>query len=105
MAQEIRRTSGLTLKPNVGQATHWVYFADQWDPKSPWHDRRGRLAANHAIDRQAINQAENLGFARITWSRIPASFEFYWPPRAYAHAPGRARQLRAAAGHPHSLGP
>ena len=19
----------------------WVYFADQWDPKSPWHDRRG----------------------------------------------------------------
>jgi peptide/nickel transport system substrate-binding protein len=35
LAQEIRRTPGLTLKPNVGQATHWVYFADQWDSKSP----------------------------------------------------------------------
>ena len=26
-------------------------------PSSPWHDRRVRLAANHAVDRQAINQA------------------------------------------------
>ena len=42
-------------------STHWLVFADQWDPKSPWHDRRVRLAANHAIDRQAINQAETLG--------------------------------------------
>src|SRR5712692_6469783 len=25
MAEEIRRTAGLTLKPNVGHATHWVY--------------------------------------------------------------------------------
>src|SRR5216110_1731310 len=56
MAEEIRRTAGLTLKPNVGQATHWVYFSEQWDPKSPWHDRRVRLAVNHAIDRPAMNQ-------------------------------------------------
>ena len=76
---------------------------DQWDPKSPWHDRRVRLAANHAIDRQAINQAENLGFARITWSLIPASFDFYWPPPAYAHDPGRARQLLAEAGYPNGF--
>src|SRR5207249_3581979 len=63
LAQEIRRTPGLTLKPNVGQATHWVYFAEQWDPKSPWHDRRVRLAANYAIDRQSMNQADALGYA------------------------------------------
>src|SRR5436309_8295117 len=31
MAEELRRTAGLTLKPNVGQATHWVYFSEQWD--------------------------------------------------------------------------
>ncbi len=48
----------------------WVNFPDQWDPKSPWHDRRVRLAATYAIDRQAMNQAERLGFARITWSLI-----------------------------------
>src|SRR2546427_10345496 len=56
LAEELRRTPGLTLKPNVGQATFWVNFPDQWDAKSPWHDRRVRLAANYAIDRQAINQ-------------------------------------------------
>src|SRR5438128_6464326 len=103
MAQEIRRTSGLTLKPNVGQATHWVYFADQWDPKSPWHDRRVRLAANYAIDRQAMNQADALGFAKITWSIIPSSFEFYWPPPGYSYDRARAKQLLAEAGYPNGF--
>ena len=103
MAQDIRRTPGLTLKPNVGQATHWVYFADQWDRKSPWHDRRVRLAANHAIDRQAINQADALGFAKITFSIIPSSFEFYWQPPSYAYDPARAKQLLTEAGYPNGF--
>jgi peptide/nickel transport system substrate-binding protein len=62
-----------------------------------------RLAANHAIDRQAINQAENLGFARITNSIVPASFDFYWQPPVYAHDPARARQLLAEAGYPNGF--
>jgi len=103
LAQEIRRSPGLTLKPNVGQATHWVYFADQWDPKSPWHDRRVRLAANYAIDRQAMNQADALGFAKITWSIIPSSFEFYWPPPGYSYDRGHAKQLLAEAGYPNGF--
>ncbi len=28
----------------------WLYFPDQWDPKSPWHDQRVRDAARLAID-------------------------------------------------------
>ncbi|HEU0154686.1 MAG TPA: ABC transporter substrate-binding protein, partial [Stellaceae bacterium] len=40
LAEELRRTPGLTLKPVVLQASNWVYFPDQWDPKSPWHDLR-----------------------------------------------------------------
>src|SRR5881409_2832464 len=103
LAQEVRRTPGLTLKPNVGQATHWIYFADQWDPKSPWHDRRVRLAANYAIDRQAMNQADALGFAKITWSIIPSSFEFYWPPPGYSYDRARAKQLLAEAGYPNGF--
>src|SRR5256712_607416 len=39
LAEEVRRTPGLALKP-VYPSTHWVSFIDQWDPKSPWHDRR-----------------------------------------------------------------
>ena len=71
LAEEIRRTPGLTLKPVAGQVVDWVNFTDQWDTKSPWRDRRVRLAAAYAIDRQAMNQAERLGFAKITWSLVP----------------------------------
>jgi peptide/nickel transport system substrate-binding protein len=100
LAEEARRTSGLTLRPTPIVSTHWLVFADQWDPKSPWADRRVRLAANHAIHRQAINEALTLGFSKITWSIIPASFDFFWQPPAYAYDPARARQLLAEAGFP-----
>jgi len=53
LAGEVRRTPGLTLKPTPFTSTHWVLFADQWDTSSPWHDRRVRLAATLAVDRQA----------------------------------------------------
>src|SRR5206468_6072868 len=64
LAEELRRTPGLTLKPTIIPGSFWVVFPDQWDSKSPWHDRRVRLAANLAIDRNAINQAETLGFSK-----------------------------------------
>ena len=93
LAEEVRRTPGLTLKPTPIVSTHWLVFADQWDPKSPWADRRVRLAANHAIDRQAVNEALTLGFSRITWSIIPQSFDFFWQPPAVRL---RSRQGQAA---------
>jgi peptide/nickel transport system substrate-binding protein len=100
LAEELRRTAGLTLKPTVIQAPFWLYFPDQWDPKSPWHDQRVRLAASLAIDRQAINQAETLGFSPLTGSIIPNNFDFFWAPPAPAYDPGRASKLLAEAGHP-----
>src|SRR5438876_1305551 len=77
IGEEVRRTPGLTLRPTPFVSAHWLVFVDQWDSSSPWHDRRVRLAANYAVDRQAINQAETLGFSRITGSLIPTSFDFY----------------------------
>jgi peptide/nickel transport system substrate-binding protein len=103
LAEELRRTPGLTLNPAVIQAPFWLYFADQWDPKSPWHDKRVRLAANYAIDRKAINQAETLGFSKITWSIIPSTFDFFWQPPAHPYDPARAKQLLAEAGHPNGF--
>jgi peptide/nickel transport system substrate-binding protein len=103
LAEELQRTPGLTLKPTIIPAPFWLVFADQWDPKSPWHDRRVRLAANHAIDRNAINQAETLGFSKITYSAIPSTFEFFWQPPAYAFDPARAKQLLAEAGYPNGF--
>jgi peptide/nickel transport system substrate-binding protein len=45
LADELRKTPGLTLKPAVVQGTFCLYFPDQWDEKSPWHDARVRKAA------------------------------------------------------------
>jgi peptide/nickel transport system substrate-binding protein len=99
VAEDLRRTPGLTVKPALFNATFWLLFTEQWDAKSPWADRRLRLAVSHAIDRQAINEAVTLGFSRITGSIIPQDFEFAWPAPLYAYDPRRARQLLAEAGY------
>ena len=103
LAEELKRTPGLSLKPTIIPGSFWVVFPDQWDSKSPWHDRRVRLAANLAIDRNAINQAETLGFSKITWSVIPSTFESFWQPPAYRHDAGKAKQLLAEAGYPNGF--
>jgi peptide/nickel transport system substrate-binding protein len=103
LAEELQRTPGLTLKPAVIQAPQWLAMLDQWDPKSPWHDRRVRLAANLAIDRNAINQAITLGHSRLTYSIIPSTFDFYWQPPAYAYDPAQAKKLLAEAGYPNGF--
>jgi peptide/nickel transport system substrate-binding protein len=103
MAEEIRRTPGLTLKPTYLPVPFWLVFTEQWDPKSPWADRRVRLAANLAIDRQAINQAETLGLSKVTASIIPQSFEGYWPAPLYPYDPRRAKQLLTEAGFPNGF--
>jgi peptide/nickel transport system substrate-binding protein len=100
LAEEMLRTPGLTLKPAVIQAPFWVYFADQWDPKSPWHDRRVRLAASLAIDRPSINQALTLGHSLLSGSIIPTTFDYFWQPPAPAYDPARAKKLLAEAGYP-----
>ena len=104
LAEELRATPGLTLKPSVIQGTQWVYFPDQWDPKSPWHDERVRRAASIAIDRPGINQALTLGYSRLTGnSFVPDTFDFYWQPPAPVYDPAKAKQLLAEAGYPNGF--
>jgi peptide/nickel transport system substrate-binding protein len=103
LAEELKRSPGLTLRPYYLPVPMWLVFTEQWDPKSPWADRRVRLAANLAIDRQSINQAETLGLSKLTASIIPQRFDFYWPAPLYAYDAARARQLLAEAGYPNGF--
>jgi peptide/nickel transport system substrate-binding protein len=99
LAEELQRTPGLTLRPTVGSAPYYLYFPEQWDPKSPWHDARVRLATKYALDYNTINKALTLGHSHITGSIIPENFEFYEKPPAPVYDPAKAKALLAEAGH------
>ncbi len=99
-ADDVRKTPGLTLKPIQPTVSQWLTFTQQWDPRSPWSDRRVRLAANLAIDRKGFSDAEYLGYGRVAPSIIPRDFDLYWQAPLYPFDPARARQLLAEAGYP-----
>jgi peptide/nickel transport system substrate-binding protein len=104
VAADIQRTPGFKLvAPKESQGTFWLDLPDQWDPKSPWADVRVRRAASLAIDRQALNQAETLGFSKPTGSLIPRPLEFsrFFEPDPFD--PARAKKLLAEAGYPNGF--
>src|SRR5438552_1390759 len=102
-AQDVKRDPNFKLAFSGGIGTFYLDYLDQWDAKSPWHDRRVRLAAMHAIDGRAVNEAENLGPSRLTGSLVPRKFEFALPLEPYAYDPAKARQLLAEAGYPNGF--
>jgi peptide/nickel transport system substrate-binding protein len=100
MAEEVKRDPKLKLAYSEGQGIFFIYFNEQWDPKSPWHDLRVRQALNYAIDRQALSEQQTLGASPPTANIVPRAFEFAQPLEAYSYNPEKARQLLKEAGYP-----
>jgi peptide/nickel transport system substrate-binding protein len=99
-AENVKRDPRLTLLASRHASIFWIEFADQWDPKSPWADKRLRLAVNHALDRQAINEAACLGFCPPAGVIVPRVMDFALQVEPPAYDPAKARQLLADAGYP-----
>jgi peptide/nickel transport system substrate-binding protein len=102
-AETVKADPKLRLAQVISSATWWVEFPEQWNAKSPWHDRRVRLAANLAIDKQGINQVERLGFSRLTGSIIPSVMDFALHIEPYPYDPAQAKRLLTDAGYPNGF--
>jgi len=102
-AEEIQRDPRMQLVATKHASIFWIEFAEQWDPKSPWHDRRMRLAVSHALDRRRINEAACLGFCPPAGVIVPRVMDFALQVEAPAYDPQLAKRLLAEAGYPSGL--
>jgi len=100
LGEEVRRDPTLKLEPVVSPATQWVVSTrQQYESQSAWSDRRVHLAANHAINRQPINEAETLGHSIPTGHIIPRQFDGGLPLEPYPYDPQKARRLITEVGY------
>lgn len=81
----------------------WIEFPDQYDDKSPWHDKRIRLAVAYAIDREGINKAACLGFCPPAGVIVPRVMPFALQVEPFPYDPEKSKQLLAEAGYPNGL--
>jgi peptide/nickel transport system substrate-binding protein len=102
-AEAIKNDPRLQLVASKHASIFWIDFTEQWDPKSPWHDKRLRQAVNLALDRQRINEAACLGFCPPAGVIVPRVMDFALQVEAPPYDPHKARQLLADAGYPRGL--
>ena len=102
-AENVRRDPKLQLIPSKHASIYWIEFAEQWDPKSPWADKRVRQAAIYALDRQAINEASCLGFCPPTSIIVPRVMDFALQTPGAPYDMAKAKQLLREAGYPNGL--
>jgi ABC-type transport system substrate-binding protein len=102
MIAQIRNNPKLILAPVVS-GNFWLEFPGFQDPKNPFHDKRVREAVSLAVDRDAINQAENDGLGRVdgNWINDDVLYGMEWPK--WPHNPAKAKKLMAEAGYPNGF--
>src|SRR5262245_11912840 len=102
-AEQVKRDPNLKLEFSGGIAIFFLDFLEQWDPKSPWPDKRVRQGASEATGRKALSEVETLGASRRAGNFVPRRFEFARPLEPDPYDPAKARQLLAEAGYPNGF--
>jgi len=102
-AENVTRDARLALVATRHASAMWIEFADQWDPKSPWHDRRVRVAANHALDRKAISETACAGHCPSIGIIVPPVMDYALQAEPLPYDPQKAKQLLSQAGYPHGF--
>ncbi|HEX9821097.1 MAG TPA: ABC transporter substrate-binding protein [Methylomirabilota bacterium] len=102
-AEGVKRDPRMQIVSSKHASIFWIEFAEQWDTKSPWHDKRLRLAVNHALNRQAINEAACLGFCPPAGVIVPRVMDFALQVEPPPYDAQKTRQLLTAAGYPNGL--
>jgi peptide/nickel transport system substrate-binding protein len=102
-AQGIQEDPNLKVVATKHASIFWIEFPEQWDPKSPWHDERLRLAVNYALDRQAINEAACLGFCPPAGVIVPRVMDYALQVEPLPYDPEKSKKLLADAGYPNGF--
>jgi peptide/nickel transport system substrate-binding protein len=102
-AEDLKRDPRMQVVASKHASIFWLEFADQWDAKSPWADKRLRLAVNHALNRKAINEAACIGFCPPAGVIVPRVMDFALQVEPMPYDAPKAKQLLAEAGYPGGL--
>jgi peptide/nickel transport system substrate-binding protein len=102
-AEGLQSVPGVRIVASKHASIFWIEFAKQWDPNSPWHDKRMRLAVNYALDRAGINRAACLDFCPPAGVIVPRVMEFALQVEPLPYDPAKAKQLLADAGYPNGF--
>ena len=89
----VRQNSGLALREYPLIFPYGLAFNTR---RPPFDDRRARLAAALAIDRQEIVDGYLFGFATVADGPVPPGLPHYVAPPRFALSPDSARRLVAA---------
>src|SRR4029078_3056795 len=95
-AEAIQKDPRMQVVASKHASIFWIEFTEQWDAKSPWHDKRLRQAVNLALDRKRINEAACLGFCPPAGVIVPRVMDFALQAEPAPHEPQKAKPLLAA---------
>jgi peptide/nickel transport system substrate-binding protein len=102
-AEGLKQDPKLKVVATKHASIFWIEFPEQWDPKSPWHDKRVRQAVNYALDRKAINDAGCIGFCPPAGVIVPRVMDFALQVEPTPYDPDKAKKLLAEAGFPNGF--